>query len=172
MKKRSRLILILAIAAVLVVLPIAVFAGHDGVATGRANLHPSNQSGVKGKIDFTVVAGNLMATGTATGLTPFEDQFFGLGQIGGYSLVYDNGSRPGGPENPAFFGNCEVVDEELPDMFLGFWLPAGPPDTWVLIQVAGFTTDLGDFDTVSIRGPLVFGPTAVVACGQVADHRG
>src|SRR5215211_6207357 len=56
--------------------------------TGSARLHPYNQSGIKGKINFLDTGTALIVSGTATGLDP--ENFY-------ISLLYDVGSVPGGP---------------------------------------------------------------------------
>ena len=137
---------------------------HTGFATGRAQMHPSNQSGVRGVINFTDDGTTLTVTGTATGLTPPA-----------LSLIYDNGSRPGGPANPAFDGNCEPVLGGLGGaMFIGFWGPPGVDGVSTLGPIlktgAGSYAALSEFKTVSIRRPAP-GAAAVLACGEVADHR-
>ena len=181
---KKRYLIVLAVVA-LVAIPAVVYAGHLGVSTGTAHLHPANGSGVQGVINFTDDgAGTLTVTGTATGLSGGE-----------VSLIYDNGSVPGGPgtfntpankpppgpdglkaKNPSFLGNCEPVIFAGPgsltfdQMVIGAWVPVGGGN-WTLGPVVKTVTyaPLGDFDTVSIRN---FAPGAdqVKACGQVADH--
>lgn len=130
----------------------------QGGVTARANQHPVNQSGVKGKITFTQTAAGLIVTGTAKGLEP--------NTVGRYvSLVYDLGSVPGGPTV------CEPT-EEIEGMFVGIWATDAAGDG-MLIQLAppGSIAPLGTIDTVSIRDGTIndgFGPEAVVACGQIA----
>lgn len=159
MKKLLRITLV---AAALIAIPVVTFAGHNGDATATANLHPANQSGVRGNITFVDGGGFGLATsGTATGLQTSFGRYV--------SLVYDVGSLPGGPIN------CEPTSTDLTDdeMFVGIWSVDGSGNGTLL--PVGNLAALGDFDTVSIRDTSVndgFGPTAVVACGQVAVHPG
>ncbi len=123
--------------------------------TARATQHPANQSGVIGRINFTDTGSAIIVTGTATGLAPFTSGRY-------VTLVYDRGSVPGGPNN------CEPTTP-LPNMFVGFWT-SDAAGNGTLHQVAQ-PAPLGTFDTVSIRDQTInggFGPTAVVACGEVA----
>ena len=76
----------------LAAIPAVVFAGPPGGSTGFAHLHPANQSGVMAVITFSDDGNELTVAGTATGLT------FGTPYA---SLVYDNGSVPGGRGTPA-----------------------------------------------------------------------
>src|ERR1043165_4798699 len=80
----------------------------QGGLTARANQHPVNQSGVKGKILFPQTSAGLTVTGTSKGLAPTT--------AGRYiSLVYDKGSNPGGPD---------VCEPTIPidGMFVGIWI--------------------------------------------------
>ena len=169
------LALAMAVAVALLGVPIAALAGHNG-ATAKANLHPENQSGVNGKFTFEDNGvDTITMSGTAWGLDP----------AGTYvSLIYDNGSVPGGPTacdpaGPELFGKMLVgeggfaftwvvdgqgrgtitgtnfLNEELFDM----GAPPFPPGTYVSVA---------DFKTISIRHAEA--GFAVVACGQVAAH--
>src|SRR5262245_47565904 len=135
----------------------------QGGSTARANQHPVNQSGVRGRLTFTQTAGGLIVTGTATGLAP-NISFLSFRYV---SLVYDNASVPGGPTV------CEPVDPPPNfDMFVGSWT-TDAAGNGILIQLAQ-PAPLGTFDTVSIRDTDInggFGPEAVVACGEVAVNR-
>lgn len=151
-KTRSAIALIL-MAAMLAVGPVA--SAEPQLASGQATQHSVNQSGVMGRISFTATSAGVAVTGTATGLQP---------SVGRYvTLVYDVGSVPGGPTA------CEPT-KPMAGMFVGIWsVDASGHGT--LIQVAHDVAPLGAFDTVSIRDTTInggFGPTAVVACGQVA----
>ncbi|HEY2933379.1 MAG TPA: hypothetical protein VGK99_16695 [Acidobacteriota bacterium] len=138
-----------------------VSAEDPPVAAAHATQHPMNQSGVKGRIEFTSVPGGLLVTGTATGLQP---------SVGRYvSLVYDLGSVPGGPEA------CEPTTP-MPGMFVGIWA-VDALGNGILIQLAppAAIAPLSAIDTISIRDTTVnggFGVQAVVACGQIAVHGG
>ncbi|MFY9608852.1 MAG: hypothetical protein WAU45_09595 [Blastocatellia bacterium] len=151
---------VIAVAATAVV-AVSVYADHTPTVTARAKQHPVNQSGVKGRIEFTSVPGGLLVTGTATGLEP---------SVGRYvSLVYDLPSVPGGPTV------CEPV-EEIDGMFVGIWA-VGALGNGILLQLvpANQVAPLSIIDTISIRDTTIndgFGPEAVVACGEIAVHGG
>jgi hypothetical protein len=128
--------------------------------TGHALQHPSNQSGVMGRITFTETPAGLIVEGTATGLEGPS--------VGRYvSLVYDVGSVPGGPTG------CEPT-VELANMFVGIWV-VDADGNGELVQLNPAVAPLDMIDTVSIRDGTVnqgFGPEAVVACGQIAVRGG
>jgi len=131
-----------------------------GVAgeTAHATQHPANRSGVMGRISITDTGTGLIFTGTARGLAPLTTSRY-------VTLVYDVGSVPGGPNN------CEPT-VPMPGMFVGRWT-SDAAGNGLLIQLAppASIAPLGTFDTVSIRDTTInggFGPTAVVACGEVA----
>ncbi len=144
-------------AAVIVAIP--VYADHSPTVTAQATQHPVNQSGVKGRIDFTAVPEGLLVTGTATGLQPSTGRYV--------SLVYDLGSVPGGPTV------CEPT-VPMDGMFVGFWA-VDALGNGILIQVVppGAIAPLSAIDSISIRDSTIsggFGVEAVVACGQIAVH--
>ena len=128
--------------------------------TAHALQHPSNQSGVMGRITFTETPAGLIVEGTATGLEGPS--------VGRYvSLVYDVGSVPGGPTG------CEPT-EVLANMFVGIWV-VDADGNGELVQLNPAVAPLDMIDTVSIRDGTVnqgFGPEAVVACGQIAVRGG
>ncbi len=154
--------------------PSPSFSHASGVATGRAQLHPVNQSGVKGMITFEDDGTTLQINGTAQGLDP----------AGTYtSLIYDVESVPGGPVG------CEpaILDPTdpgflLPTMLVGLWSVDGAgngtlaADNILLGNQIGGTrvhVPLGKIKTISIRDTRINsgrGPQAVVACGEVAVH--
>jgi len=142
---------------------ISVSADHTPSTTAQARLHPYNQSGVKGRINFTSVDGGLQVTGTATGLEGPS--------VGRYvSLVYDLGSESGGPEA------CEPTGIPIPGMFVGIWA-VDATGNGMLIQTVppGEVAPLSVIDTISIRDTTInggFGVEAVVGCGQIAVHGG
>jgi hypothetical protein len=152
----KQLLAIVALASLALAASATVSA--QGGVTARANQHPVNQSGVKGKITFTQTGAGLIVTGTATGLAPST--------LGRYvTLVYDVGSVSGGPTA------CEPT-VPMPGMFVGIWA-SDAAGNGLLIQLAppGAIAPLGTFDTTSIRDTTInggFGVQAVVACGQVA----
>lgn len=136
-------------------------ASADGAPAAQATQHPVNQSGVKGRIDFTNVTGGILVTGTATGLET---------SVGRYvSLVYDLGSVPGGPTV------CEPT-EEMPGMFVGIWaVDALGNGSLIQLVPAEAVAPLEAIDSISIRDSTInggFGIEAVVACGQIAVHAG
>lgn len=153
--------------------PTPSFSHASGVAMGRAQLHPVNQSGVKGVITFVDDGNTLQIMGTARGLDP----------AGVYaSLIYDSKSVPGGPLGcePAIFDPTDP-GFLLPTMFVGFWsvdqAGVGILDETDIADDANppnrVRVPLGKFKSVSIRDLNInggFGPTAIVACGEVAIH--
>jgi hypothetical protein len=153
--------------AVLAVLLGSVLASSTAHAqeavTGHAELHPVNQSGVRGSVDFTETDAGVRVTGTATGLQPSAGRYI--------SLVYDLGSVPGGP----------IACEPSPDdpvgpvgMFVGSWV-VDSAGNGILVQTNPAVASLALIDSVSIRDTQInkgFGPEAVVACGQIAVRTG
>lgn len=183
---KMRYLLVLAV-AMLIAIPAVVFAGPPGGTQGKARLHPANQSGVKARITLADDGAKLTVSGTATGLTP---------GIPYASLVYDNGSVPGGPgnpppaQNPASLGICEpTVFLFAFEMFIDIWVVDGLGNGTLGPVVIGPSPvppdglpypSLSLIDTVSIRDLTVpnpnppgfpgSGPAAVVACGQIANQ--
>jgi len=193
MRKLRLFVLVFVIS--LVALPGVATAKHTDTATGKAQLHPlplfneeggvvpGSSSGVKGTFTFVDDGSNsITISGEAWGLDP----------AGTYvSLIYDNGSVPGGPfsclptggdlEGMMLVGNPNVLPQDLDftwtvDEFghgtinainlldsgqFGETPPPGPFTTSTYVSLA-------DFDTISIRQlELDF---AVVACGEVTTH--
>lgn len=133
----------------------------DDKPAAQATQHAVNQSGVKGRIDFTSVPGGLSVTGEATGLEP---------SLGRYvSLVYDIGAVPGGP------AACEPT-EEIPGMFVGIWaVDALGNGSLIQLVPPAAVAPLEAIDSISIRDTTInggIGIEAVVACGQIAVHAG
>ncbi len=97
---------------VLVGAPPAQGGGGETV-TGRANLHPIDDSGIKARIAFVDDGATLTVTGKATGLNPGESYI---------TLIYDNGSVPSGPRacQPTIFDPTDP-DFLLATMFVAFW---------------------------------------------------
>lgn len=161
-------------ALALFVAPTVLNAAHLPLAIGRATLHPVNQSGVDGEIAFLDNGSTLMILGSAAGLD--SDTIY-------VSLIYDNGSVPGGPTacEPTIFDPSDP-DFLLTTMFIGAWMVQGDgmgalAETDVVDQVSGqrVYVPLTKFRTISIRDTSInggIGPEAVVACGHVADHPG
>lgn len=117
-------------------------------------------------ITFVDDGTDLHITGTVRGLDP----------AGIYiSLVYDIKSVPGGPLGcePAIFDPTDP-GFLLPTMFVGFWAVDGAGNgTLAETNIEGAYVPLGRFKSVSIRDIRInngFGPTAIVACGEVAIH--
>ena len=96
------------------------------VILGEANLHAINRSGIKARIDFVDDGATLMAIGTATGLDPAESYV---------TLIYDNGSVPGGPKacQPTIF-DPEDPGFLLMTMFVGFW-QVDPEGRGILVAI-------------------------------------
>ncbi|HJQ71353.1 MAG TPA: hypothetical protein VKA70_20410 [Blastocatellia bacterium] len=123
--------------------------------TGSAKLHPYNQSGVKGRINFVDTGTTLIVSGTATGLDP--NNFY-------ISLLYDVGSVPGGPLA------CEPSEDNTlteDQMFAGIWTVA-PDGTGTLnfTKSGPLYVPIRDVDTVSIRGEAEGFDR--VACGEIS----
>ena len=139
-----------------------------GIATARATLHVMNQSGVHARISFTDDGSTLTINGTASGLVP---------SVPYASLIYDNGSVSGGPEGcePTIFDPTDP-DFLLPTMFVGIWMNHGDgTGTLAAVNTNGGVdyVPLGKFRTISVRDLTInegFGPEAVAACGEVAEH--
>ena len=182
--RRLAILAALAVLAALVVVPVAANAGHDSTTTAKANLHPANQSGIKGNIELTDNGdGTWDVWGSATGMMPEYDGYV--------SLIYDRRSVPGGPGGPSRLGICEPT-------FVGAFsfgpLPGKPyPDIFDMMFVGGWVVDTngdgelhvedvelppaGDWRTVSVRDEAIgdppgTGPEAVMACGEVSFHKG
>ena len=184
--RRFRLLTVMLAVGLIVALPAVSYAGHLGTATGQANLHPVGASGVKGNFTFVDNGSTITMSGSARGLIPGDTYV---------SLIYDNGSVPGGffafGAQGATKGACDPTSEDLEGMMLvGNPNVEDPPNIFWTVDGDGhgtinatnlldeeqfpgpFTTStyvsLDDFDTISIRQlELDF---AVVACGQVATH--
>ncbi len=140
---------------------VPVYGDHSPTVTAQATQHSVNQSGVKGRINFTAVPDGLLVTGTANGLQPSTGRYV--------TLVYDLGSVPGGPT---------VCEPTIPmaGMFVGFWA-VDALGNGVLIQVVppGAIAPLSAISSISIRDTTISGGVgveAVVACGQIAVHAG
>lgn len=168
-----KVILVLLALALLGAIPTIALAAHSGSATGRATFHPENKSGVKGRVRFKDDGSTLRVRGRASGLDP--KGFY-------VSLIYDNGSVPGGPNA------CEPTNRNLGRrMFIGVWSVDGSGDGTLSASTGAIGeppyAGLNEFRTISIRlfpgppgpGPGTDlwdeeGPPPLVACGQVATH--
>lgn len=151
---------------------VPAFTHVAGVATGRAQMHPVNESGVRGTITFDDDGTTLGISGSARGLDP-EGVYA--------SLIYDNQSVPGGPEacEPAISDPSDP-DFLIPTMLVGFWGVDGEGGgTLAEVNIVDDETGervyvpLGKFKTISIRDLRInngVGPQAIVACGEVATH--
>ena len=153
-------VLALILAVMLTSVNGVIFAKDSDPATGKAKMHPENQSGVKGWIMFTDNGAGVDVTGTATGMDPAKTY---------RSLVYNDASVPGGPLG------CEPRGGTTPSsMFIANWVVDGD-GTGTLNGTN--SNDLGTFKTVSIRDSNGGtkgdgrGPLAVVACGEVSVHK-
>lgn len=130
---------------------------------GHARQHPINQSGIQGHIFFvdtgTNAANNgLIVMGTATGLDPTKAYV---------SLLYDNGSFPGGP------AACEP---STPDpltgaqMFVGAWVVNADGTGSLFVRKTGPPyVPLSQVRTISIR-QLPVDPDNLRACGEIATN--
>ncbi len=123
---------------------------------GHARQTPINASGIQGHI-FIVDTGNstdgLIVLGTATGLDP---------TLTYVSLLYDNGSVPGGPNA------CEPTTP-FPQMFVATWT-VNPDGTGSLLRRKTGTAyvALSQVRTISIRQAGV--PNNLRACGEIARN--
>lgn len=158
--------LLVSAAAALVALlgmSLVAMAPPQGQATGSARLTPINQSGIEAEILFLDTGSNvhgLVVSGKASGLNPAKSYF---------SLLYDVGSVPGGPNACTPPANNDLTGAQ---MFTAFWAVA-PDGTGTLFrQKAGAAyVPLSDVATVSIRrvtpgqNPPFF--DILEACGEV-----
>lgn len=163
----KRLISSIMITFAFVLVSALAYAGHTATLTGKATLHPINQSGIKARINFVDDGTTLMIEGTATGLTPGQNYV---------SLIYDNGSVPGGPTA------CEPTNATLTGkMLVGFWTVN--PDGIGTLSVTNLLNEtnpptfapssyvpITDFQTISIRH--VESGFSLQACGVEATHKG
>ncbi len=139
---------------------------------GMATLTPINQSGVHARIEFVDDGATLTVFGEAAGLEPAESYV---------TLIYDNGSAPGGPNPcaPTIF-NPQDPGFLLATMLIGFWSVDADGNGTLFAINTNFGADyvpLDRFRSTSVR--LVTGPppapgrppaTELVACGHVADQ--
>ncbi len=127
---------------------------------GHARQHPINDSGIQGHI-FIVDTGNsvdgLLLLGTATGLDPTKTYV---------SLIYDNGSVPGGPMA------CEPTSGALAGrMFIGIWTVDADGSGSLFQRKRGPAyAALSEFRTISIRQVVPVGLPQLRACGEVAAN--
>ncbi len=158
---------VLSAAAVLVTLLAASLVAQappQGQATGSAQEHSINGSGIQAEILFLDTGSNvhgLVVSGKATGLDPTQTYF---------SLFYNTSSLPGGP-------NACVPDPKAPpitdaQMFTNFWSVA-PDGTGTLFRqkIGAAYVSLNDVATISIRkvtpgmNPPFF--NVLEACGEI-----
>ena len=154
---RKPLVLLTVVLGMMMIAGTAVGALSDP-RTGSAKLHPYNQSGIKGRINFFDTGTTLVVSGTATGLDP--NNFY-------ISLLYDVGSVPGGPLA------CEPSEANTlteDQMFAGIWSVA-PDGTGTLnfTKSGPLYVPLRDVDTVSIRGEAEGFDR--VACGEISRRQ-
>lgn len=144
----------------------SAYAKHTLFATGRTELFSQNGSGVKGIIDFTDNGRELLVAGTAAGLNPSQSYV---------SLIYDNGSVPGGPDacDLTIF-DSEDPDFILPTMFIGYWVVNSDGSGALSETNTNGGVDyvpLDKFRTISIM--LVdeeSNDLSLMSCGEVAIH--
>ena len=149
MKKLRTLLLLAALA-------VSVTVTAAGDATGHARLHPINQSGIEARIFFVDNGSTLWVLGVAEGLDPTA--------LGYVSLVYGDGSFPGGPNacEPSTTNPISGLQ-----MFVGAWT-VDPDGSGVLTakKTGASYVPVGSTGTISIRQRGV--PANLRACGEVA----
>ncbi len=150
------------------------FGGGPDLSMGQATLHPIDRSGVHANIVFVDDGTTLVVSGTATGLDPNESYL---------TLIYDNGSVPGGPDAcaPTIFDPTDP-GFLLGTMVIGSWTVDAEGNGSLSAINTNFGADyvrLNQFRSTSVRRvlgpPPVPGappPTELVACGHVADRAG
>jgi hypothetical protein len=156
-----RLVVILTLVSFLVLGGLFSTSASDKPSTGAARLHQIHKSGITARIVFLDTGDpstGLIVSGTATGLDP-EDIYI--------TLVYDDGSVPGGPRA------CEPPpdnDQTDAQMFVGTWTVA-PDGTGTLnaTKTGASYVPLDDISTVSVREVVGVGLPELEACGEV--HR-
>lgn len=131
--------------------------------TADARQHPIDHSGIHSRITFVDTGTSLTVHGVARGLDPTKVYF---------SLIYDTGSVPGGPNA------CEETNDSLTEtqMFVGVW--DSKAQTLSATKTGPSYAALGTFRTVSIRQvkdpskPISEENQFLVACGEVhINHR-
>ena len=151
---------------------VAALGGEFEARTGSARLTQIDESGVEARIEFVDDGAVLTITGEATGLDPFETYV---------TLIYDNGSLPGGPNAcaPTIFNPADP-GFILSTMLTGFWEVDEEGNGTLFAINTNFGADyvpLDRFRNTSVR--LVTGPppgpgappmTELVACGRVASQ--
>jgi hypothetical protein len=129
------------------------------LAVGSARLQPIDRSGIRARVAFLDAGPSvgLIVTAIATGLDPTQTYF---------SLVYDVGSLPSGPDA------CEPTGPLLTaaQMGVGFWqvAPSGVGRLFAVKQGDGYAA-LEDIGAMSIRVVQGAPPAGFVlqACGRV-----
>ncbi len=153
---------------------LAAARPNAGFATleGSAVLTPIDRSGVLARIEFLDDGATLTVTGSATGLDPSETYL---------TLIYDNGSLPGGPDAcmPTVFDFMDP-DFLLGTMLVGSWVVDAEGRGTLSAVNTNFGADyvpLTRFRSTSVRRvtgppPMPGGPpaTELVACGHVATQ--
>jgi len=154
---------------VLLTSAVVIMSGYwtgyaSGDAIGHARQHEINNSGIQGHIFVVDNGSNLVVVGAATGMDPTKSYF---------SLFYDKGSLPGGPNACVPSANSDLTG---PQMFIANW-SVDPEGTGTLVRpskTGAAYVPLSDIGTVSIRqntpgqNPPFF--NIVVACGEVARN--
>ncbi len=160
MKTRATWVSATALVSLVLGLVVAFGAPPSDDQIGHARQHPIDRSGIQGHI-FIVDTGNsvrgLIVLGTATGLDPTKRYV---------SLLYDNGSVPGGPNA------CEPSSPDPltgPQMFVGFWTVDADGTGFLLQRKTGAAyVPLDLVRTISIRQ---FGVADNLrACGEIGRN--
>ncbi len=162
MKTRATWVSRTALVSLLLGLVVAFGAPSSDDQIGHARQHPIDNSGIQGHI-FIVDTGNsvggLIVLGTATGLVTTAPYL---------SLLYDNGSVPGGPNA------CEPSspDPLTPaQMFVGFWTVDADGTGFLLRRKTGPAyVALNLVRTISIRQTQNAGLPALRACGEIGRN--
>lgn len=139
----------------LLLFPVAVLADD---ATGHARLHQIDQSDIQAHIFFVDNGSTLFVLGVATGLDPLKTYI---------SLVYGEGSVPGGPHACEPSGTLNRAQ-----MFVGAWTVSADGTGVLTAKKTGPAyVPVSKAGTVSVRHLISAGPPPVAplqACGEVA----
>lgn len=159
---RKSLMLVAVTLTAALALPGGVLADDWGAqATGRAQLHQITQSGIQARIlflDSGSPENGLVVSGSAAGLDPTQ-MFF--------TLVYDTGALPGGPEACVPSPANQLTSDQ---MRVDFWkVNADGTGTLFRIKAGTSYVALSDIGAASVRHVVGPPPGGLVlqACGRV-----